>query len=254
MSIEELSKLWTTFQTPLRISAAYQACVVLIESEIPPRTPLPVLTRGPGDVGVIVRPSVDEPRITAVEYERRQPSALIGGRITLAGRSLGGGQVRVEVSSRRLADPVTLTPVSATDTQVEADLPAGPAALPAGDYELTVTIVAPPAPDRMTPAVLMSVAPRITAGLPGPLPSTGGTLTLKFEPDILPGQPVMLIVGAGPGIAGTVRQPDRLEFEVPALPAGSHFVRLRIDGVDSQLVDRTTTPPVFDATQALTVQ
>ena len=39
LTLEEMSKLWTTFQTQYRISAAYQACVVLIESERARREP-----------------------------------------------------------------------------------------------------------------------------------------------------------------------------------------------------------------------
>jgi hypothetical protein len=37
------------------------------------------------------------------------------------------------------------------------------------------------------------------------------------------------------------------------VPAGEYLTRLRIDGVDSQLVDRSVTPPVFDNTQLVTV-
>ena len=49
---------------------------------------------------------------------------------------------------------------------------------------------------------------------------------------------------------------DQLRFRfdnAPPLPAGSQPSRLRIDGVDSWLIDRTQTPPVFDASQAITV-
>jgi hypothetical protein len=45
LSMEDLSKMWTTFTTPYRISAAYEVSVVLIESTRPARSPLPVLDR-----------------------------------------------------------------------------------------------------------------------------------------------------------------------------------------------------------------
>jgi hypothetical protein len=35
--------------------------------------------------------------------------------------------------------------------------------------------------------------------------------------------------------------------------AGLYFVRLRVDGVDSILVNRALTPPEFDTTQEVTV-
>ena len=36
-----------------------------------------------------------------------------------------------------------------------------------------------------------------------------------------------------------------LGFTVLDAPVGVHHVRLRVDGVDSQLVDRSVTPPEF---------
>jgi len=44
-----------------------------------------------------------------------------------------------------------------------------------------------------------------------------------------------------------------LTFIAPNVAAGEYFVRLRIDGVDSVLVDRSVTPPAFDQTQKVTV-
>ena len=37
------------------------------------------------------------------------------------------------------------------------------------------------------------------------------------------------------------------------LQPGSYFVRLRADGVDSLLVNKAVTPPVFDSIQKVTV-
>ena len=256
MSIEELSKLWTTFQTPLRISAAYQACVVLIESTTPPVASLPVLKRGTGDAGPDVGATLDDglPRIASVTYERNQPSALLGGRVVILGRALSGAPA-VSISNRRVAAPVALTIDSSTDTRIEVDLPTDPTAVPAGDYELVVSLVAPPAADRATPPAVLTVAPRIVAGLPGPVAVTGGTLTLMCEPEIRPGQTVSLILGST-SIEGVARAgaPDQVDFDLPALPAGSHVARLRVDGVDSQFVDRTVAPPVFDSTQVMVAQ
>src|SRR6185312_13190823 len=44
-SVEELSKLWTAFQTNYRTSAVYEVAVVLIDSQAAVRAPLPVLRR-----------------------------------------------------------------------------------------------------------------------------------------------------------------------------------------------------------------
>ena len=44
-----------------------------------------------------------------------------------------------------------------------------------------------------------------------------------------------------------------LSFIFRDIPAGQYFVRLRVDGVESILIDRTVTPPKFDATQQITI-
>jgi hypothetical protein len=44
-----------------------------------------------------------------------------------------------------------------------------------------------------------------------------------------------------------------LTFRVDAASPGQHRVRLRVDGVDSLLVDRSVTPPVFVPSQSVTI-
>jgi hypothetical protein len=46
---------------------------------------------------------------------------------------------------------------------------------------------------------------------------------------------------------------DTLTFDLPAVPAGPQWVRLRVDGVESQLIDTSTTPPSFISAQSVTV-
>ena len=46
LSLDELAKMWTAFQTQYRVSAGYRVSVVLIQSALPIRAPLPVLDRG----------------------------------------------------------------------------------------------------------------------------------------------------------------------------------------------------------------
>ena len=48
-------------------------------------------------------------------------------------------------------------------------------------------------------------------------------------------------------------QTDSLSFELPHAPLGKRFVRLRIDGVDSLLIDFTADPPVFDPARMLEI-
>lgn len=101
LSLEEMSKLWTTFQTQYRISAAYQASVVFIESQRALKSPLPVLKRGgEDDHGVDLIPSMPGV-LEGVEYRdlRSQspafPAAQLGETVTLVGRQLPGSRCEV---------------------------------------------------------------------------------------------------------------------------------------------------------------
>lgn len=101
LDIENMSRLWTTFQTQYRVSAAYQASVVLIESQRPSPSPLPVTKRGDEDQGVLTDVGL-EPSIISIEY-RGDPSepalsaATIGSFIIIRGENLPQEGVTVVV-------------------------------------------------------------------------------------------------------------------------------------------------------------
>jgi hypothetical protein len=72
------------------------------------------------------------------------------------------------------------------------------------------------------------------------------TIALTCVPDVRPHQRAVLIVGGLEALANAHdAATGALTFEIPEAPVGTHFVRLRIDGIDSLLVDRGVTPPVF---------
>jgi hypothetical protein len=55
-----------------------------------------------------------------------------------------------------------------------------------------------------------------------------------------------LIVGARQVLAEDhPTQTAALTFVIDEAPVGTHLVRLRVDDIDSLIVDRTATPPVF---------
>ncbi|WP_220137907.1 hypothetical protein, partial [Myxococcus llanfairpwllgwyngyllgogerychwyrndrobwllllantysiliogogogochensis] len=92
---------------------------------------------------------------------------------------------------------------------------------------------------------------------PNPAPRGPGdevTLTLTFQPRARPEQRVSLLLGGKEVPAPERAVPvDSISFTARDVSAGDHFVRLRVDGVDSLLIDRTQTPPVFDVSQRVTV-
>lgn len=77
---------------------------------------------------------------------------------------------------------------------------------------------------------------------------------MRCKPEVGPEQRAALLVGELeiPARPRTTRT-DTLTFVTGSLVAGQYFVRLRVDGVDSLLVDRSVTPPVFDPDQKVTI-
>lgn len=273
LSLDELSRLWATFQTQYRISAAYQASVVLIDSTRSTRTPLPVLARGQNDTGFPAQADVTPtlPTLTSLVLPQRQPSLQLGQTLRIVGVHLDGSDLEIRFQHSRLDDPLVLTDVvSQSATEIEVQLPEPGAATDpttpqnqwlAGDYTLQIA-VRPPDEDqvRVTNQLPVALAPQIITDMP-PISVvangvTGGvTLTLQTLPSVLPDQRIALLVGDRELLA----QPrsDRtntLVFEATDIPAGDYYLRLRIDGVDSQLIqDYEARPPQFDPNQQVTL-
>jgi hypothetical protein len=109
ITIDEMSKLWSSFQTEYRPSVAYEVSVVLIESTRPRRAALPVLRRGAGDEGVFVLP-VSTPSLTEIEIPHGKPAAELGDLLTLHGGNLGVEGLTVQIHHMELETPLELTP------------------------------------------------------------------------------------------------------------------------------------------------
>jgi hypothetical protein len=136
-------------------------------------------------------------------------------------------------------------------------LPSDPAALPAGLYAVSLVVQRTQEPDRETNAVPLAVAPELLTIAPSPAPRDGDgnvTLTATCRPQVLPAQPVSLLLGSREVRAEPRDEPTpTLSFPVTLAPPGRHWLRLRVDGVDSLLVDRSARPPVFDSSQQVTI-
>jgi hypothetical protein len=259
LSLEELSKLWSTFQTQYRISAAYEVSVVLIDSSYPVKTPLPVLTRGQGDIGVATQADLTPPfpTLEALQLPNRQPSLRNGEILTLQGTHLKSqGATIIRLMHPRLTRAIELVPLPGGGaTQLQVELPNRTADLPAGFYTVTVQVQRE-GKTQVTNALSFSLAPQITNW-----EISRRQLTVNCLPQIWNGQRVALLIGdrellpQGEAeenqdrIAVTLRKTDTLIFDLTGITADEYFVRLRVDGVDSLLVDRTVTPPVFDPSQ-----
>jgi hypothetical protein len=260
-SMEEIAKLWTSFQTQYRLSVAYEASVVLIESTRPTLAALPVLARGSkSDSGITSQPSPLSPfpTIESVSAPKKQASALVGDTITLGGRNLAGDQVALQFTHPRLAAPIVL-PVDAesSDVQVTVAIPNDPGNWLAGLYTVVAIIKVNGEPDRSSNAVPLAIAPQITSDLSAPVPRRQGTATIDLtcSPQVRADQRIALLLGSreipAPARADST---NRLVFTISDAPAGEFWVRLRVDGVESQLVDRSTPVPEYIKSQKVTIQ
>jgi hypothetical protein len=255
LTVDDMYKLWTAFQTQYRISAAYEVSVVLIDSRQPVRTPLPVLTRGENDSGVVAQAGVDPPfpTLEKVLPPDGQLAARVGEELALTGRHLlGASGVRFAHPRVDLPDQPT---VSVDDTEVKVVVPAG---IAAGLCAVTVVFRQAGQPERTSNALPLAVVPRV-GGLPAnPVPrdaNGAAVVTLTSDPPVLERQAVFLLLGERqvPLDPTLVLPAAGLRFAVAHAPQGTFLVRVRVDGVDSLLVDRRSAIPVFDSSQKVTI-
>lgn len=267
MSMEELSKLWTALQAHYRPSAAYMATAVLIEPRRAVRSPLPVLSRGkpvpdPVDPTLMTEPGValqtnllsSFPEIDTIKLSQKRIAVLHGETIEFGGHNLDGTGHVLVLSNPRLGIEIEIAPASsADDSTVVFVLPDDPTNFPAGGYAAVIRLLAPGdmAP-RSTNQLSLSIAPQITS-----LPATAAldvegnlTLTPACKPLLRPDQRVSLILGGNEAPAVTFSTPTSSPaFNFRALAPGTYWARLRVDGVDSPILDRTKTPPTFSGPQ-----
>jgi hypothetical protein len=267
MSTEEMSKLWAAFQTQFRISAAYQVSVVLIESTRPARTPLPALGRGTqDDQGVATQPDLTTPFPTLLSVETPDPQfgALLGETLTLRGLNLEGVPAAVRLTHPSLHLERTLNALlTHTDEEITVAVPNLPADFPPGFWTVAVEVTRPGETfSRTTNRQGFVLAPRVTN-----LPASFGrnaqglaTVVINFEPEVHPAQRAALLLGnreipaaPHPAQTGTLTFPVTNPTPAASPAAVVHFARLRVDGVDSILVDRTGPTPVFNANQRVTI-
>jgi len=280
MGGDEMSKLWAAIQTHYRPSAAYQVSVVLIEGTRPARTPLPVLSRGlvdnatKRDRGVVVNPDLLPPLPTLFDVTppAQQTAARLGETLTISGVRLRGSGHRVRLTHRLVTTPIELAPSApnSAGTQLTVTLPndvAAQSAYAAGQWALTLrfTPTGEPNPRETNAAPLvLAPAPVIAADAPLGLPAIsivrGGvprlvTVTLRARPQVRVAQRATLMLDTTEASARTrVAAADPLVFDFPdTVTPGPHWLRLRVDGADSLLLDRSGPVPVFAPSQSVTV-
>ena len=279
VTVDDISRLWTAFQSQYRVSVAYEVTVVLIDSRRPSRAPLPVLTRGQDDRGVIAVTG-GAPVLRAIRPPRSQPAGRLGEDLVVSGDQLDANPV-IRFASM-LPEPPPIVELSRRPPQAgepsgrfvvrPLDQPDDPDALGRwvpGFYTVTAVLTPAGLPPLASNAIAFALAPRITVtpNASGGAPvAPGTTLTVTCSPRARPAQRAQLLFGdqlleptgfTNPDPASPAFQttPTTLTFTVPAVGAGVYLVRLRVDGVDSLPVtfagDREV--PRFDPGQQVRV-
>lgn len=237
LPLDDLSKLWSVFfQVPYRLSAVYDAGVVLVEADEPVRRPIPV--RAPGvDAALIRRPvleSVDggrpvtgDPAIT-LELTGRNLRATT---TFIAFDGEPGVPVSPEGNTRILvpATVATLLAAGVHGVQVLHEVPLGD----------------PPVPHRAVESNVLPfvLRPAITATV------SGTDVEVNLVPSVRPGQRVRLLldevtdppppgqdlrsVTLEPADDGTPGPWDTRTFDASAVGAGEYLVRVQVDGAES---------------------
>lgn len=267
LNSEEMSKLWTSFQSNYRPTAAYQATVALIEAEQPASIPLPVLTIGPVNpetnqaTGIIVQPHLipPVPTITGIEPQNQQSAVRLGESLILRGHHLGGEDIRVQFTNRRLNEPIEIIPEpGSTETEMTVQIPNEPTEWVAGIYQIRVLLQQPiilqpgATEEKSTNEMPLILAPNFS-DVTVDREANNVTVNLTATPEVLPNQTISLILGQSEAPAAPIPEQPELTFVFNNLAGGDYWARLRVDGVDSLLIDPSTTPPTFIASQRITV-
>lgn len=277
LPIDELSRLWTSLQTNFRLSTAFTASVVLIDSAIAVPTPLPVLRRASDDRGAIV--STGRAPLLARAYPDFGAAgaglaAQLGDRLVIEGSELLPDDPIV--LRRRYGDPLQLVPDAAgsSASRLLAALPdpaqagvlagwiAGPHAVSIvrsdeGAVHADGTSIA-----LRSNEVGLGVAPAIAVA-PQNAASGDIQLTVSCSPQLRAGQVASVLFGerelTHPAVGPTPPPdaPSTLTVTIPAVAPGTYVVRLRVDGVESRPLAGPaaggTLPHTFDPAQQVTV-
>lgn len=242
---DEITKIWTAFQSPFRLSVTYEVSVVLLKSARISTSPLPVLRRGLDDRGVFAVAGGGLPIVTALKRSDGKlafNTGFAGDSVQIEGQ---GFSICSKVLLRRIlavGDPgKLLTPDTSSAEKITVTL--APSAISAaGPFALCVVVpdpANPPSDDSLdgwwrSNEIGLGIAPKISPPL-GVDPQGGGKvkITANVVPDVLPGQHVALLIDGRESAATVVTSsPGAPEFTLTSPAAGTHGVRLRVDGVD----------------------
>lgn len=251
LSIDEMSKLWSVFfQVPYRLSVAYIASVVLIESEKATPSALPVRERS------VYAVPFHQPVIEKVMSDKGEDKPIVAeSTLFIRGKKLRGDTTQVIIDGTK----VDIENIS--ETQVKIKLPAS---LISGMHGLQIVhkmqIGTPPVPHNgvesnlfaflLHPTIKKETDGITDAIMVSNLQGTGNNprsadLKIKINPKVGEEQRVVLILNeisnvesASYTFVGKLSEiePETIEIHVGGVKAADYLVRVQVDGAQSQLI------------------
>lgn len=248
LSLEDLSKLWSVyFQTPYSLSIAYQATVVLIESEDSTHAALPVRARN-----IYVAP-FRQPIIEEVKSKDGANQPIIStSSIIVAGKRLLGEVTQVMISGI----DATLKIQSANDTEISLTPPDGLRAGVQGLQVIQPRVIGTPPVEHIGVASNLAAfvlyptinkklgSPDITVALPDVTinlsPKVGKTqrvtlLLNEFNPPADRAARAYSFDSAPHNKPADPEETETLTFSIAGVRAGDYLARVQVDGADSPL-------------------
>lgn len=246
LSLEEFTKLWSAFfQVEYSLSIAYQASVVLIQSDDTPQESLPVQARN-----VYVMP-FRQPTITQVINQSGAGQPILStSTLVIQGTQLLADSTQVRIGN------LVVTPPTVTDKAIILPVPTG---LQAGLLGLQVIQqLLMGTPPQLHPGVESNVAPLVLHPVVTSATATAAQVTVTLKPTAQVGQKATLLLNQVSGSS-----PAAYTFSLPPLTASTnsptfpisdvqgggtiYFVRITVDGAESPL-DLNPSSPTFGPT------
>jgi len=255
LSTEEISKIWTAFQTHYRATAAYSVSVVLIESRGSTRPALRVRGRN------VYAKTLSRPSISSVVSSVADDAPiLVDDTILVRGARLAGDVTIVRVAGTS----VTPAPADVTDTEIPVSLVG--LTLRAGAQPIQVVhevpMGTPEQPHRAVESNLAAfvLAPSLVTAVSTSLTTAAGvskgTVSFDVAPELRAGQHAVLFlnqlldpgapddaVAAAYSFASAPLTADTAtaSFAVEGIVDGTYLVRIQVEGAESPLhVDTAT--------------
>jgi hypothetical protein len=229
LSIEDVSKVWTALNRPYRLSVAYEASLVQIESTEPDRFPRRV-GEPPAGPHTTVIPAVGATIEEMRSSVRPGPYACAGEEVAAIGRNLALADMAATVGG------VAATVSSSREDRLTLIVP-GDAALTPGVVPVRVTARAdlgsPPTPRTI---VASNIAALVVMPHVDTATEAGGVVSIEGTKLYAAGAECMTLVGDAIVASASYASgstPQRIEFPRPAgLAAGTYPVRVRVNGAE----------------------